>query len=86
MSMYQRARITLVVPTRSRELRVMPRGLMATDSCSNPSSPDRGGVSIEEIPLVFHDRVAGKSKMSIKIMAGNLLLITWWELPSAEKA
>jgi dolichol-phosphate mannosyltransferase len=33
---------------------------------------------IEEVPLVFRDRVAGKSKMSIKIMVENLLLATWW--------
>jgi dolichol-phosphate mannosyltransferase len=36
------------------------------------------GFRIEEVPLVFHDRVAGKSKMSIKIMVENLLLVTWW--------
>jgi dolichol-phosphate mannosyltransferase len=36
------------------------------------------GFRIEEVPLVFHDRIAGKSKMSIKIMAENLLLVTWW--------
>lgn len=36
------------------------------------------GCRIEEIPLVFHDRVAGTSKMSVKIMVENLLLVTWW--------
>jgi dolichol-phosphate mannosyltransferase len=36
------------------------------------------GARIEEVPLVFHDRVAGKSKMSVKIMVENLLLVTWW--------
>jgi dolichol-phosphate mannosyltransferase len=36
------------------------------------------GFRIEEVPLVFNDRVAGKSKMSIKIMVENLLLVTWW--------
>jgi dolichol-phosphate mannosyltransferase len=36
------------------------------------------GLRIEEVPLVFNDRVAGKSKMSIKIMIENLLLVTWW--------
>jgi dolichol-phosphate mannosyltransferase len=36
------------------------------------------GARIEEVPLVFHDRVAGQSKMSITIMIENLLLVTWW--------
>jgi dolichol-phosphate mannosyltransferase len=36
------------------------------------------GFRIEEVPLVFNDRVAGTSKMSIKIMVENLLLVTWW--------
>jgi dolichol-phosphate mannosyltransferase len=36
------------------------------------------GARIEEVPLVFRDRVAGKSKMSAKIMIENLLLVTWW--------
>ena len=36
------------------------------------------GLRIEEIPLVFNDRVAGKSKMSVRIMIENLLLVTWW--------
>jgi dolichol-phosphate mannosyltransferase len=38
------------------------------------------GLRIEEVPLVFRDRVAGKSKMSLKIMIENLLLVTWWGL------
>jgi dolichol-phosphate mannosyltransferase len=36
------------------------------------------GFRIDEVPLVFNDRVAGKSKMSIKIMVENLLLVSWW--------
>jgi dolichol-phosphate mannosyltransferase len=36
------------------------------------------GARIDEVPLVFHDRVAGQSKMSINIMMENLLLVTWW--------
>ena len=36
------------------------------------------GLRIEEIPLTFHDRVAGKSKMSSKILVENFLLVTWW--------
>jgi dolichol-phosphate mannosyltransferase len=37
-------------------------------------------VRIEEVPLLFHDRVAGKSKMSTTIMLENLLLVSWWGL------
>jgi hypothetical protein len=33
------------------------------------------GLRIEEVPLVFRDRVAAKSKMSIRIMVENLLLV-----------
>jgi dolichol-phosphate mannosyltransferase len=40
------------------------------------------GVHIDEVPLVFRDRVAGTSKMSVKIMIENLLLVTWWGLSS----
>src|SRR5690606_34532967 len=36
------------------------------------------GVRVVEMPLVFHDRVAGTSKMSVPIMVENLLLVTWW--------
>jgi dolichol-phosphate mannosyltransferase len=36
------------------------------------------GSRIQEVPLVFHDRCAGKSKMSISIMIENLVLVTWW--------
>lgn len=36
------------------------------------------GLRIEEVPLVFRDRVAGKSKMSPKIMVESLVLVTWW--------
>jgi dolichol-phosphate mannosyltransferase len=38
------------------------------------------GVRIDEVPLVYCDRVAGKSKMSAKIMIESLLLVTWWGL------
>jgi dolichol-phosphate mannosyltransferase len=40
------------------------------------------GCRIDEVPLVFRDRVAGKSKMSAGIMLENLLLVTWWGLSS----
>jgi dolichol-phosphate mannosyltransferase len=36
------------------------------------------GLRIEEVPLVFRDRVAGSSKMSVTIMVEDLLLVTWW--------
>jgi dolichol-phosphate mannosyltransferase len=36
------------------------------------------GSRIEEVPLVFRDRVAGKSKMSARIMVESLLFVTWW--------
>lgn len=40
----------------------------------------RLGAKIEEIPLVFRDRVHGSSKMSGKIIAENMILVTWWGL------
>lgn len=36
------------------------------------------GARISEVPLVFNDRVEGESKMSVKIMAENMALVTWW--------
>jgi dolichol-phosphate mannosyltransferase len=39
-----------------------------------------GGARVVEVPLIFHDRVAGQSKMSIAIILENLLLVTWWGL------
>jgi dolichol-phosphate mannosyltransferase len=36
------------------------------------------GARVEEVPLVFRDRVAGTSKMSGRIMVETLLLVTWW--------
>jgi len=38
------------------------------------------GARIDEQPLVFMDRVRGTSKMSVKIMAENMALVTWWGL------
>lgn len=40
---------------------------------------NRGG-AIEELPIVFADRVRGYSKMSIGIIAEELTLVTWWGL------
>lgn len=36
------------------------------------------GARVEEVPLVFRDRVAGTSKMSARIMVETWLLVTWW--------
>jgi dolichol-phosphate mannosyltransferase len=38
---------------------------------------DRGG-KIEEVPIAFTDRVRGHSKMSWRIIAEAMLLVTWW--------
>jgi len=38
------------------------------------------GARVVEVPLVFHDRVHGQSKMSVRIMAENMALVTWWGL------
>jgi dolichol-phosphate mannosyltransferase len=38
----------------------------------------RLGASITEIPIAFTDRLRGKSKMSMKIIAEELVLMTWW--------
>jgi dolichol-phosphate mannosyltransferase len=34
--------------------------------------------AIDEVPIVFTDRVRGQSKMSLSVMAEELLLVTWW--------
>jgi len=38
------------------------------------------GAQMVEVPLIFHDRVHGTSKMSMRIMAENMALVTWWGL------
>lgn len=38
----------------------------------------RGGVRMTEVPITFADRVRGESKMSGRIIAEALLLVTWW--------
>ncbi|MDQ1456740.1 MAG: dolichol-phosphate mannosyltransferase [Actinomycetota bacterium] len=38
------------------------------------------GGRIEEIPIAFTDRVRGTSKMSWRIVAEAMLLVTWWAL------
>ena len=39
----------------------------------------RGG-PIAEVPITFHDRQRGTSKMSLAIVAEALVLVTWWGL------
>ena len=36
------------------------------------------GGRIEEVPIAFTDRVRGNSKMSMRIVAEAMLLVTWW--------
>ncbi|MGH2684532.1 MAG: polyprenol monophosphomannose synthase [Actinomycetota bacterium] len=36
------------------------------------------GGKIAEVPISFTDRVRGTSKMSMKIIAEEMLLVTWW--------
>jgi dolichol-phosphate mannosyltransferase len=40
----------------------------------------RAGGSITEVPIMFSDRVRGTSKMSTRIVAEAMLLVTWWAL------
>ncbi|MDP1820733.1 MAG: polyprenol monophosphomannose synthase [Acidimicrobiales bacterium] len=40
----------------------------------------RAGGSIVELPIVFADRERGTSKMSGRIVAEAMLLVTWWAL------
>ena len=40
----------------------------------------RSGRRLEEVPIIFTDRVRGYSKMSAHVMAEELLLVTWWGL------
>ena len=40
----------------------------------------RVGGQITEIPIEFRDRIAGTSKMSFRIVAEALLLVTRWGL------
>ncbi|MEX2658985.1 MAG: polyprenol monophosphomannose synthase [Acidimicrobiales bacterium] len=40
----------------------------------------QAGATIIEVPISFTDRVRGSSKMSFKIIAEEMLLVTWWGL------
>lgn len=41
---------------------------------------ERNGGTIVEIPITFLDRTIGRSKMSLRIVAEALVLVTWWGL------
>jgi dolichol-phosphate mannosyltransferase len=41
---------------------------------------DRNGGRIVEVPITFGERLRGTSKMSTRIVAEALLLVTWWGL------
>jgi dolichol-phosphate mannosyltransferase len=38
----------------------------------------RWGGRVDEVPITFTDRVRGTSKMSLAVMAEEMLLISWW--------
>lgn len=38
----------------------------------------QAGATIVEVPIAFTDRTRGTSKMSLKIIAEEMLLVTWW--------
>jgi len=39
---------------------------------------EQGGGDIAEVPIEFRDRALGHSKMSGRIVAEALILVTWW--------
>jgi len=46
---------------------------------------ERNGGTIAEVPIEFRDRTLGHSKMSGRIVAEALLLVTWWGLRDRAK-
>ena len=40
----------------------------------------RAGRRLDEVPVIFTDRVRGQSKMSLSVMVEELVLVTWWGL------
>jgi dolichol-phosphate mannosyltransferase len=40
----------------------------------------RRGATIAEVPIVFHDRTRGTSKMTARIAGEALALVTWWSV------
>ena len=41
---------------------------------------ERAGGILAEVPIEFHDRTLGRSKMSSRIIVEALVLVTWWGL------
>jgi dolichol-phosphate mannosyltransferase len=46
----------------------------------------RMGGRIVEVPIAFADRARGRSKMSLRIIAEALLLVTWWGVTAQAKS
>jgi dolichol-phosphate mannosyltransferase len=46
----------------------------------------RGGGILAEVPIEFHDRTLGRSKMSSRIVAEALVLVTWWGISARIRA
>lgn len=40
----------------------------------------RAGGAVAEVPIVFHDRTRGTSKMTARIAIEALVMVTWWAL------
>jgi dolichol-phosphate mannosyltransferase len=38
----------------------------------------RQSCALDEVPIVFTDRIRGASKMSPAVMSEEMLLVTWW--------
>lgn len=47
---------------------------------------ERAGGILAEVPIEFHDRTAGRSKMSARIVVEALALVTWWGLSGRWRA
>ena len=47
---------------------------------------ERAGGILAEVPIEFHDRTLGRSKMSSRIIVEALVLVTWWGLQGRRRA
>ncbi len=47
---------------------------------------ERAGGILAEVPIEFHDRTLGRSKMSSRIVVEALVLVTWWGLSARWRA
>jgi glycosyltransferase involved in cell wall biosynthesis len=47
---------------------------------------ERAGGVLAEVPIEFHDRTLGRSKMSSRIVAEALALVTWWGISARWRA